>query len=124
MLGTCLEAALLYSLEDSGGTLGAEGECSTVRGERRNSLKGFCRTQITKHIFELLLRYYPLRLKGQYSEMVELQLVLLLRQLLFWYTSARILVKKMSTQKHSELNDEHSIINVTCRLDGTLSCAF
>ena len=60
MLGTCLEAALLYSLEDSGGTLGAEGECSTVHEERRNSLKGFCRTQITKHIFELLLRYYPL----------------------------------------------------------------
>ena len=90
MLGTCLEAALLYSLEDSGGTLGAEGECSTVREERRNSLKGFCRTQITKHIFELLLRYYPLRLKGQYSEMVELHMVLLLRQLLFWYTSARI----------------------------------
>ena len=90
MLGTWLEAALLYSLENSGGTLGARGECSTVHEERRSSLKAFCRAQFAKHIFELLLRYYPLRLKGQYSEMVELQLVLLLRQLLFWYTSARI----------------------------------
>ena len=82
MLDTWLEAALLYSLENSGGTLGARGECSTVHEERRSSLKAFCRAQFAKHIFELLLRYYPLRLKGQYSEMVELQLVLLLRQLL------------------------------------------
>ena len=32
--------------------------------------------------------------------------------------------RKCPPKKHSELNDEHSIINVTCRLRGTFSCAF